>query len=455
MGVPFTPYLRESSVTTELTAPARRRSDVAPIQRRTLGLLFGTQIIGGIGVTIGVAVGVLLAARIAGTAVAGLTQSAAVVGAALLAIPITRIMNGYGRRPGLVVAYLVGAVGAVLVVLAAVTRTVPLLFLGYMLFGGGTAANLQARYAAVDLAEPARRGRQLALIVWATTIGAVAAPNFAALADAVTGGWGLPPLTGPFAFSAVAFVLAAGALFALLRPDPLLTARRLSVAGPGMSPDPVAEPGTSPRPVARRGAGIRAAWQAVRDRPAARLGVAAVAAGHAVMAAVMAMTPVRLSESHGDADVVRVVGIVLSLHIAGMYALAPLVGWLADRLGRRAVILGGVGLLLAACAVAGTAGHHTPQLSVGLVLLGLGWSGTMVGGSTLLSESVPAAVRPSVQGLSDLTMGLAGASATAVSGFVMRAAGYPVLTLLAAIVVVPLVALALRRGPAGGVRPGG
>lgn len=437
--MPFTPYPRESSVATDLTAPARIRSDVAPIQRRTLGLLFGTQIIGGIGVTIGIAVGALLAVRIAGTAVAGLTQSAAVVGAALLAIPITRIMNGYGRRPGLVVAYLVGAAGAVLVVLAAVTRIVPLLFLGSLLFGGGTAANLQARYAAVDLAEPARRGRQLALIVWATTIGAVAAPNFAALADTVTGGWGLPPLAGPFAFSAAAFVLAAGVLFALLRPDPLRTARRLAAA----------EPTSPPGPVVRRGAGMRAAWRVVRDRPAARLGVAAVAVGHAVMVAVMSMTPVRLGESHGDADVLRVVGIVLSLHIAGMYALAPLVGWLADRLGRPAVILGGVGLLLAACAVAGTAGHHTPQLTVGLVLLGLGWSGTMVGGSTLLSESVPAAVRPSVQGFSDLTMGLAGASAAAVSGFVMRAAGYPVLTLLAAIVVVPLVALALRRGPAG------
>ncbi|WP_018587527.1 MFS transporter [Salinispora arenicola] len=447
-------------MTTDLTASARVRPDVAPIQRRTLSLLFGTQIIGGIGVTIGVAVGALLAARIAGTAVAGLTQSAAVVGAALLAIPITRITNGHGRRPGLAVAYLVGAIGAVLVVFAAATRSVPLLLLGSLLFGGGAAANLQARYAAVDLAEPARRGRQLALIVWATTIGAVAAPNFAALADTVTDGWGLPPLAGPYAFSAAAFVLAAGVLLALLRPDPLLTARRLEATDTAVaSPPPTTEPPAggpsaggltvAPTSVARRGAGMRAAWQVVRDRPPARLGVAAVAVGHAVMVAVMSMTPVRLGESHGDADVLRVVGIVLSLHIAGMYALAPLVGWLADRLGRRAVILGGVALLLAACAVAGTADHHTPQLTVGLVLLGLGWSGTMVGGSTLLSESVPATVRPSVQGFSDLTMGLAGASAAAISGFVMRAAGYPVLTLLAAIVAVPLVALALRRGPVG------
>ncbi|NES12833.1 MULTISPECIES: MFS transporter [Micromonospora] len=425
---------------TDLTAPALTRPDVAPIQRRTLRLLFVTQIIGGIGVTIGIAVGALLAARIAGTAVAGLAQSAAVVGGALLAVPVTRIMTGHGRRPGLAVAYLAGAVGGVLVVLAAVTRWVPLLFLGMLFFGGGTAANLQARYTAVDLAEPARRGRQLSLIVWATTIGAVAAPNFAALADHTTNGWGLPPLAGPFAFSATAFVLAAVVLLILLRPDPLLTARRLAAADA-----PPAEPAVA----ARRGAGMRLAWQTVRRLPAARLGIAAVAVGHVVMVAVMSMTPVRLGEFHHDADVLRVVGIVLSLHIAGMYALSPVVGWLTDRLGRRAVILGGIVVLLAACAIAGTAGHHTPGLSVGLTLLGLGWSGTMVAGSTLLSESVPTAVRPAVQGFSDLIMGLAGAAAAALSGFVMRMAGYPTLTLLAAIATVPLVALALRPVPAG------
>ncbi|MGK5676470.1 MFS transporter [Micromonospora sp. URMC 106] len=441
---------------TDLVAPLTA-PDVAPIQRRTLRLLFVTQIVGGIGVTVGVAVGALLAADIAGTAVAGLVSSAAVVGGALLAVPVTRIMTGHGRRPGLVLAYLAGAAGGGLVVLAAVTRWIPLLFLGMLLFGGGSAANLQARYAAVDLAEPARRGRQLSLIVWATTIGAVAAPNFAALADRTTSGWGLPTLAGPFAFSAVALALAAGVILALLRPDPLLTARRLAAAAaPAVTP-PGAAPAVTPPPDAvatpastgRRAAGMRAAWSVVRTRPAARLGIAAVAVGHLVMVAVMVMTPVRLHEWHDDADVLRVVGLVLSLHIAGMYALAPVAGWLTDRLGRRAVILGGVGVLLVACAVAGTAGHHTTRLSIGLFLLGLGWSGTMVAGSTLLSESVPVGIRPSVQGLSDLTMGLAGAAAGALSGFVMEVAGYPVLALLAAVAVVPLVALALRPVPAG------
>ncbi|MEU8068561.1 MFS transporter [Micromonospora sp. NPDC048169] len=419
----------------DLTAPAPPRPDVARVQRRTVRLLFLTQIIGGIGVTIGISVGALLAARVAGTALAGLAQSAGVVGGALLAIPVTRLMAARGRRPGLVLAYLAGAVGGVLVVVATVTGAVPLLFAGMLLFGGGTAANLQARYTAVDLAEPHRRGRQLSMVVWATTIGAVAAPNFAALADDTTRGWGLPALSGPFAFSAVAFTLAAVVILVLLRPDPLLTARRLAVA----------EPVPDAAPAATRRGGMVAAWRTVRRRPAARLGIAAVAVGHLVMVAVMSMTPVHLGEWHSDEDVLPVVGLVLSLHIAGMYALSPVVGWLTDRFGRRPVILGGVALLLAACAVSGTAGHDTPLLSVGLTLLGLGWSGTMVAGSTLLSESVPTADRPGVQGLSDLLMGLAGAGAAAASGFVMRAVGYPTLTLLSAIAVVPLVALALRR----------
>ncbi|MBX7268369.1 MFS transporter [Micromonospora sp. Llam7] len=446
---------------TDLTTPLPAHPAAAPIQRRTLRLLFTTQVVGGIGVTIGIAVGALLAAEIAGTAVAGLAQSAAVVGGALLAVPVTRIITGHGRRPGLAFAYGVGALGGVLVVLAAATRWVPLLFLGMLLFGGGAAANLQARYAAVDLAEPHRRARQLSLIVWATTLGAVAAPNFAALADRTTRGWGLPALSGPFAFSAVAFVVAAGVLLVWLRPDPLLTARRLAAAHPG---DPVpgeapapapgvapvaAEPVAVPAPPARRGPGMRAAWSVVRARPAARLGVAAVAVGHLVMVAVMAMTPVHLREYYAVEEVLPVVGLVLSLHIAGMYALAPVVGWLTDRAGRRPVILGGIGTLLAACAVAGTAGHDTLRLTIGLILLGLGWSATMVAGSTLLSESVPDAVRPSAQGLSDLVMGLAGAVAGAASGFVMQVAGYPVLTLLAAVAVAPLLALALRPVPVG------
>jgi MFS family permease len=344
-----------------------------------------------------------------------------VVGTALLALPVTRLTRARGRRPGLMLAFLLGALGAAIVVTAAQIDSVALLFVGLLLFGGGSVANLQARYTAVDLAEPARAGRQLSIVVWATTVGAVAGPNLAPLANSVLTRYDLAENVAPFVFSVLAFVVGA-VVVNFLRPDPLLVSGTAEEA-------------------ARTG--FSAAWHVVRASPPALLGLVAMAVGHLVMVGVMAMTPVHIGQS-GHGDVLRVVGVVLSLHVAGMYALSPVTGWLTDRYGARAVILGGIALLLAACAVAGTAGHDTVRLAVGLTLLGMGWSGTMVAGSTLLTRSLAAGVRPSAQGLADLMMGLAGAGAGALGGVVVAWSGYGTLALLAAIATIPLLAMALR-----------
>ena len=414
-------------------------SDRAAVQRRTLRLLFVTQIFSGIGVAISASVGALLAAQLAGIGVSGLTQSAVVVGAALFAVPATAVVRRHGRRPSLAAGYLVAAAGAMLVVVAAVRGSIPLLFAGFFLFGGATAANLQARYAAVDLAPARLRGRHLSLIVWATTLGAVAGPHLAAVAGASLDRYGIPTLAGPFVFSALLFGLAGLGLIAFLRPDPALLA--------GTTPGGRASPGS--------GAGMRAALRAVAARGPATLGVTAMAVGHVVMVAVMAMTPVHIrAAGHEAAHTLRIVGVVLSFHIAGMYALAPVMGWLTDRIGRRPVVVLGIALLLAACAVAGSAGQDPARLAAGLMVLGLGWSATSVAGALLLSESVPLDLRASAQGLSDLTMGLAGASAGALSGGIVQASGYPALTLVAALATAPLilfVALPRFRERAAGV----
>ena len=187
---------------------------------------------------------------------------------------------------------------------------------------------------------------------------------------------------------------------------------------------------------------MRAAWRVVASHPAARLGIAAMAVGHVVMIGVMAMTPVHIrGAGHNAARTLSIVGLVLSFHIAGMFAFSPAVGWVTDRFGRRSVIFGGIALLLAACAIAGTAGHEPARLAGGLLILGLGWSATMVAGSTLLSDAVSGVLRASAQGLSDLLMGLAGATAGAVSGLIVDVWGYPTLTLLAALATAPLVLL--------------
>ncbi|MGH7508992.1 MAG: MFS transporter [Gemmatimonadales bacterium] len=400
----------------------------AAVQRRTLRLLFVTQIISGIGIAIGASVGALLAADIAGVGVSGVAQSAIVVGAALFALPAAAIVYRHGRRPSLAAGYFVAAVGSIIVVAAAARGSIPLLFLGFFLFGGATAASLQARYAAVDLAPAALRGRHISIIVWATTLGAVAGPSLAPVAGTSVAGYGVPILAGPFFFSALLFGLATLLLLLLLRPDPAVVARAIGKLG--------APPSDAPR------GGLRAAFRVVVSQAPARLGVSAMAIGNLVMIGVMAMTPVHIKGAgHDAARTLGIVGLVLSFHIAGMFAFSPVFGWLTDRLGRRPIIFAGIALLLTACALAGSAGHDSIRLAGGLMVLGLGWSATMVAGSTLLSESVPVDLRPSAQGLSDLMMGLAGASAGAISGVVVDAWGYPTLTLLAALATAPLIVL--------------
>src|SRR5690606_23581678 len=153
-----------------------------------------------------------------------------------------------------------------------------------------------------------------------------------------------------------------------LRPDPLILAR--SADSVSSTAAPVAVP---------KAPGMRAGLAAVLASPSATLGIAATAIGHLVMVGVMSMTPVHILDAgHDTPHTLRIVGIVLSFHIAGMYALAPVTGWLSDRYGRLHVIVGGVALQVLACLVAGTAGHDTLRLTIGLTMLGLGWSGTMV-----------------------------------------------------------------------------
>ena len=292
--------------------------EVAVVQRRTLRLLFVTQIISGIGVAVGASVGALLAADIAGVGVSGLAQSAIVIGTALFAVPATAIVHHHGRRPSLATGYLVAAVGSIIVVVAAARGSIPLLFLGFFLFGGATAAGLQARYAAVDLAPAALRGRHLSLIVWATTLGAVLGPSLAPVAGVSVGRYGVPTLAGPFVFSALLFGLATVLLMLLLRPDPAVVARA-AIGHPGA---PASHP---------RRAGMRAALRVVMSRPPARLGVSAMAIGNLVMIGVMAMTPVHIKGAgHDAAHTLSIVGLVLSFHIAGMFAFSPVFGWLTE-----------------------------------------------------------------------------------------------------------------------------
>lgn len=402
----------------------------ASLQRRVLAVLAVTQVLGGVGMATALAVSTLVASRLSGSeAVGGSALTCVVLGAAGAALVVSRVATNRGRRPALSLGYGIGALGGAGAAVAITVGNAAALLVALLFVGAATAAGLAARFAATDLAEPGRRARSLALVVWATTVGAVTGPNLAGPVQDLAGRLGFEPATGPFLLCAAAFGIAALGTWVGLRPDPLLLARAAEGTGPA---------------VAASGAEVRAA---LRASPAALLGLCGIVLGHLVMIGLMSMTPVHMD--HGGATI-ALVGLVISGHVAGMYALSPVFGWLADRAGRMRVLVLAGALLLGAgvlCAVA--APTDTALLGAGLVLLGLGWSAGLVSGSALLSESVPLRVRPGAQGLADVAMNVAGAVGGIAAGLVVAGASFAVLGLAAAVLVTPYLltagAAALRR----------
>ncbi len=364
-----------------------------------------------------VSVGALAASDLAGEAWSGIAATMTTLGAAVVAIPLAQLADRSGRRVSLSTAAFIAAAGAVVCVLGMSASSVVLLFAGLGLIGAAAAGGLQSRFAATDLAEPANRGRDLSLVVWSTTIGAVTGPNLAEPGNALGAALGLQPLAGVFLFPLVAQLLAAAAYLIWMRPDPLLVSRTLPAV-----PDPT--PTSGPRIAVGSG-----------SPTLVRVAIVTVSLSHATMVALMAMTPVHLV--HGGATL-TVVGFTISLHIAGMFALSPVFGVIADRLGRFPTIVMGQAMLIASAVITALGSHQTGVVMFGLILLGLGWSASTVAGSALLNDAAPAAQRVRLQGRSDLAMNLAGALGGAVAGPLLAVLGYAGLawTLLLPITVV-------------------
>jgi MFS family permease len=394
--------------------------DYRATQRRSVALLSAGQVLGGLGLGAGLSLGAIIAAELSGSpAWSGMAATMTTLGAAAFAIPLARLARSRGRRVALAVGALVAALGAVATIASVVADLFPLLLVALAMLGSGTAVALQSRFAATDLATPKHRARDLSLVVWATSLGAIVGPNLVGPGEWVGAALGLPPLAGSFVFTVAAQLVAAVVYTVGLRPDPLLLRQELDAAP--------ATPSSVAPAVARPHHAVYA--------------ITAVALSHAVMVSVMSMTPVHLS-GHGSS--ITIVGLVISLHIAGMYLLSPVFGALADRAGRVAVILLGQGIFVAALVTVAVAADSQTGVTVGLVLLGLGWSASTVAGSALLSESVAAERRSIMQGRSDLAMNGAGAVGGALAGPVLALLGYSGLAVVALVIVVVTVALAIR-----------
>jgi len=402
------------------------------LHRRTLRVLVGAQVLAGAGLAAGVTVGALLAEDMLGsTGFAGLPIALFTVGSAAAALSVGRVSQRSGRRNGLAAGYGVGALGGAGVVLAAGIDSIALLLVSLLLYGSGTATNLQARFAGADLVDPGRRARAVATVLVATTLGAVVGPNLVEVTGSVAESVDVPRLAGPFMLATVAYAAAGIAVLILLRPDPLLTARAWAAS----------------QRAEEESRGVVQPEAAVGSPSAVRVAAVALVVTQIVMVAVMTMTPIHMRD-HGHS--LAATGMVISIHVAAMFLPSPLTGILADRVGRRPVIAAGGVVLLTAGAVGAVApADSMAAIAVALGLLGLGWNLGLVGGTALLTDATPLETRARTQGSVDLAVALSGAGAGLGSGFVVATTSYAALSLaggLLALVILPL----LLREPTDG-----
>ena len=386
------------------------------LQEKTVKVLAAAQILNGVGVAGTVAAGSLLVASITESeTLAGLAQTSSVLGAAALALPLARLTARGGRRLALSAGFVAGVVGSLFAIYGGSQKNIFFMLLGTFLVGAASAAGYQARFAAVDLATNETRAKQLSFVVWGSTVGAVTGPNLMEPAGNLAERIGLPRLTGPYVVSAVTLSLAILVIQMFLRPDPFLTA--------------VKQSGLVTKP---KGA-TKAALHHIRSNDRALFAILSIAIGHVAMVSIMVMTPVHMA--HVDVTL-TIIGLVISVHVLGMYAFSPMVGALSDRLGRVRVIQIGVITLLLSSIISGIArADDAITLGIGLFLLGLGWSCTLIAGSAFLTESVSPEMKTSSQGASDLVMNLSGAGGGALAGVIIGTLSYGWLCVFAAIPV--------------------
>ncbi len=364
-----------------------------------------SSVLGGLGQLIGLTVTGLLIEDLLGSRTwIGTGNAVMQVGTAGFAFLLSRTMARHGRRPGLIAGYAIGLCGGLIVGFGARWSSYPVVLLGLLLFGASTTANLQARFAAADVVSDRRRARSVGLVVWSTTIGVVFGPKLSGPAGRLADGLGFPELGGAYVVGGAVFSLAALVCWFALRPDPLVISHAIRVKPDDAPPAAV---------------DVRACLR----RPAVRLAISTLVTGQVVMVAIMSITAVHL---HGHGYDLGGVGTIISGHVFGMYAPAPISGWLSDRFGRIFVIAGGsIAMVLAALLAATARPENHLAMFIALLLLGVGWNANFVAGSALVTDAVAAHERPRIQGIADTATFLASAMAALLGGFGLSAAGYP------------------------------
>jgi len=402
-----------------IDSPIKQRQ----LYRRTLLIVVISQIFGGAGLAAGITVGALLAQNMLGTdSFTGVPAALFTLGSAGAALLVGQLSQRFGRRLGLATGFLLGGIGAIGVVISALTNNVLLLLVSLLIYGAGTATNLQARYAGTDLANSKQRATAISIAMVSTTFGAVAGPNLVDVMGRFAMSIGVPALAGPFILAAVAYIIAGMVLLVFLRPDPLIVAKAIATDVQNQNERNLIDANSISLAINKRGIMV---------------GATVMVLTQIVMIAIMTMTPVHMRH-HGHN--LKAVGIVIGFHVGAMYLPSLLTGILVDKIGRKVMALASGATLLAAAIVAAIApADSILVLIIALSLLGLGWNFGLISGTALILDSTHPSTRAKTQGSVDVLIALAGASGGALSGMVLAYSSYTTLSLAGGILSLLLI----------------
>lgn len=377
----------------------------------------------------------IVSARLSGQdALAGLPTALVLGGASLAAYPAGRFMGRYGRRSGLTLGSVIGVSGAILAAAGVAAGAFPIFLFGLLLLGAGRGVLDQGRYAAAEVNPPEHRARSISLVVFGGTIGAVLGPILVAPAGRWAESAGLNPLAGPYLGTGILLGVVSILLLGLLPANLRDIARRIAQQHERSAP--AAEPATGP--TAAQTESPARSFRSILRSADSRVAIITMTCAQAAMVMMMAIIGLHMTHhDHGLTDV----SFVTSAHVLGMYLLSPVIGQLADRLGRRAMILISSGIIGAGC-VAAPLSLDTPWIALALFLVGLGWSGCFITGSTLLTDSLAPHERARTQGANDAFVNTASAVGSLSSGVLLQVFGFNVLSLVGlAISLSPALAL--------------
>ena len=343
-----------------------------PQRRRAFAALFTGVAVSTTGFLASNTVNGLIAEDLTGTTRwSGLPAAASVLGTAAGATVLAALVARVGPRTGLSVGYALSMVATLVAAAAIASRQFVPFVASMFVFGLGFGANRLARYVAADHHPAEFRATMIGWIVWASTIGAVLGPALLAPSRDAAARLGLNGLIGPYLVCALACLLSTAGM--------LTAPRAIDARLPRTTADE-----TAATPLAD-----------LLGNPGVTLALTSMISGHFVMVFLMTMTPLHIRhEGHG----LGAIGLVISAHTLGMYALSPVTGRVGDRVGRLPLLAAAVAVLLLSCLVGLVAGDSYAWLLVSLLLLGVGWNFSFVGGSALLTDCLPPVSAPACRG---------------------------------------------------------